>query len=56
MTAILARLKTEPAYVAAFVNATIGVILLLPDWRAALAMVAVQLGGGHFVRGRVTVR
>lgn len=56
MNSIIRLVKGEPVLVKSSLVAAINVALLLPDWRACLASVAVALGGGTIVRQHVTPR
>jgi hypothetical protein len=51
---LIDRLWREPALVVAVIVGAINAGLFLPDWRAALASVAVSLAGGGVVRSQVT--
>jgi hypothetical protein len=54
MGALVRFVKSEPVLVKSSLVSAINVALLLPDWRACLASVAVALGGGTIVRQHVT--
>jgi hypothetical protein len=54
MNALARLVKSEPVLVKSSIVAAINVALLLPDWRACLASIAVALGGGTIVRQHVT--
>lgn len=54
MKALVNTVRSEPVLFKSSVVAVINVALLLPDWRACLASVAVALGGGTIVRQHVT--
>lgn len=53
MTVIWQRLKAEPALDVAVAVAAINAVLLLPDWRLALASAGASLTGGVITRQRV---
>lgn len=54
MNQIIRFFRAEPVLVKSSLVAAINVALLLPDWRACLASIAVALGGGTIVRQHVT--
>ena len=54
MGAFFKRLWREPVLAGAVAVAALNAVLLLPDWRQALASVATSIAAGAAVRARVT--